>query len=149
VAATAGNPYTAPKTRSADAAPKLGIATRAARALAFLGNAFLLLLPLLLYFSSRRSDAGLFIVSGYCVAVSVSSTMALAFRDRFSFWAGLSVNALSVLAGGVLLFYFAARGDSDWWALLFLAVPAALNLFAVLLVRRSRGPSDDTLASRR
>jgi hypothetical protein len=75
--------------------------------------------------------------------------MALAFRDRFSFWAGLSVNALSVLAGTGLLVYFAARGDSDWWTLLFLAVPAALNLFAVLLVRRSRGPSDDTLASRR
>ena len=149
MAATAGNPYTAPKTRVSDAAPQFGFATRAARALAFLGNAFLLLLPLLLYFSSRRSDAGFFILSGYCVAVSVSSTMALAFRDRFSFWAGLSVNALSVLAGGALLVYFAARGDSDWWALLFLAVPAALNLFAVLLVRRSRGPSDDTLAARR
>jgi len=149
VAATAGNPYTAPKTRVADAAPKLGIATRTARALAFLGNAFLLLVPLLLYFSSRRSDAGIFILSGYCVTVAAASSMALAFRDRFSFWAGFSVNALSVLAGGALLVYFAARGDSDWWALLFLAVPAVLNLFAVLLVRRSRGPSDDTLASRR
>ena len=149
MAATAPNPYTAPKTRVSDAAPKLGFATRAVRGLAFVGNAFLLLVPLLLYFSSRRSDAGFFIVSGYCAAVAVASTMALAFRDRFSFWAGLSVNALSVLAGGALLTYFAARGDSDWWALLFLAVPAALNLFAVLLVRRSRGPSDDTLATRR
>ena len=149
MAATAPNPYTAPKTRVSDAAPKLGFATRAARGLAFVGNAFLLLVPLLLYFSSRRSDAGFFIVSGYCVAVAVASTMALAFRDRFSFWAGLSVNALSVLAGGALLTYFATRGDSDWWALLFLAVPAAVNLLAVLLVRRSRGPSDDTLATRR
>jgi hypothetical protein len=149
VAATAGNPYAAPKTRVSDAAPRLGIGTRAARALAFLGNAFLLVLPLALFVSSRRPDAAYFIMSSYCVMVAIASTMALAFRDRFSFWAGLSVNALGVLAAGVLLVYLAARGDSDWWALFFLAVPAALNLFAVLLVRRSRGPSDDTVAARR
>ena len=58
MASTAGNPYAAPKTRVSDAAPRFGVVTRAARALAFLGNAFLLLLPLVLYFSSRRSDTG-------------------------------------------------------------------------------------------
>ena len=54
-----------------------------------LGNAFLLLVPLVLFLSSRRSDAGFFIIAGYCVTVAVTSIMALAFRDRFSFWAGL------------------------------------------------------------
>jgi hypothetical protein len=34
-------------------------------------------------------------------------------------------------------------------ALFFLAVPTGLSLFAILLVRRARGPSDDTFAMRR
>jgi hypothetical protein len=149
MAATPGNPYAAPRTSVSDAAPKLGLFTRAARALAFLGNAFLLFLPVVLFFSSRRSETGFLVLSGYCATVAIASIMALAFRDRFSFWAGLSVNALGVLAAAVLLAYLVVGGDSDWWTLLFLAVPAALNLLAVLLVRRSRGPSDDTFAMRR
>jgi hypothetical protein len=145
----AANPYAAPKTSVSDAAPKLGLVTRATRALALLGNAFLLVLPLLLFFSSRRSETGFLVMSGYCLTVAVASIMALAFRDRFSFWAGLSVNALGVLLAAVLVAYLVGGGDSDWWTLLFLAVPSALNLLAVLLVRRSRGPSDDTFAMRR
>ena len=109
----------------------------------------LLFLPVVLFFSSRRSETGFLVLSGYCATVAIASIMALAFRDRFSFWAGLSVNALGVLAAAVLLAYLVVGGDSDWWTLLFLAVPAALNLLAVLLVRRSRGPSDDTFAMRR
>ena len=131
-----------------DAPPKLGPAARAMRILAFLGNAFLLLLPLLLLLSTRRSDAGFVIMSGVCVTLAVASIMALAFRDRFSFWAGLGINALGVLFCAVLLVYLAVRGDPDWPAVFFIAVPVALNLFAVFLVRRSRGPSDDTVASR-
>jgi hypothetical protein len=149
VPATAGNPYAAPKTSVSDAAPKLGIVTRTARALAFLGNAFLLLLPVLLFFSSRRSETSFYVISGYCLTVAIASIMALAFRDRFSFWAGLSVNALGALAAAGLFAYLMVGGDSDGWTLLFLAVPAALNLLAILLVRRSRGPSDDTYAMRR
>jgi hypothetical protein len=75
--------------------------------------------------------------------------MALAFRDRFSVWAGLSVSALGLVLVAVLLVYLVASGDSDSVALLFLAVPTALSFFAILLVRRARGPSDDTVASRR
>jgi len=149
LASTAGNPYAAPKTHVSDAAPRFGVLTRAARALAFLGNAFLLALPLVLFFSSRRSDTGFLVLAAYCAVVAIASTMALAFRDRFSFWAGLAVNALGLLLASGLLVYLQARGDADWWTLSFLAVPAALNLLAVLLVRRSRGPSDDTVASRR
>jgi hypothetical protein len=145
---SAGNPYAAPGARVYDSAPKLGLAARATRALAFLGNAFLVLVPLLLYFSARRADAGFFILSGYCLTVALASTMALAFRDRFSFWAGLSIDVLGVLFGAGLFAYLAALGDSDAWAVLFIAVPTALNLVAVLLVRRSRGPSDDTVATR-
>jgi hypothetical protein len=145
---SAGNPYAAPATRVHDAAPRLGLAARATRALAFLGNAFLALVPLLLFFSTRRADTGFFIMSGYCVTVAVASTMALAFRDRFSFWAGLSINVLGLLFGAGLFAYLAAQGDSDGWTVLFIAAPAALNLLAVLLVRRSRGPSDDTVATR-
>ena len=92
---------------------------------------------------------GFFAMSGYCVTVAAASTMALAFRDRFSFWAGLSVNVLGLLLVAVLVVYLAVSGDSDWVALFFLAVPTALNLFAILLVRRARGPSDDTFAMRR
>jgi 1,4-dihydroxy-2-naphthoate octaprenyltransferase len=132
-----------------DAAPALGLAARAIRVLALLGNAFLVILPLSLFFSSRRSDAVFLVIAGYCATVAVTSTMALAFRDRFSFWAALGANVVGVLLAAVLLIYFAARGDADWWAVLFIAVPTALNLLAVLLVRRSRGPSDDTVASRR
>jgi hypothetical protein len=149
MAAPAGNPYAAPKVSVSDAAPRLGIGTRAARAVAFVGNAFLLLLPLFFLFSNRRLDTGFFVMAGYCALVAVASTMALAFRDRFSFWAGLSVDALGVVLVAVLLVYLVASGDSDWVALFFLAVPTALSLFAILLVRRARGPSDDTVASRR
>src|ERR1051325_5385937 len=99
----AENPYAAPKTSVSDAAPRLGIGARAARGLAFLGNVFLLLLPLFFLLSHRRPDTG----------------------------------------------FLVASGDSDWVALFFLAVPAALNLLAILLVRRGRGPSDDTFAMRR
>ena len=149
-APSAGNPYAAPRTRVSDAAPKLGAAARTLRILAFLGNAFLLLLPLLLFFfSSRRLDAGFFILSAYCVTVAVASAMGLAFRDRFSFWAGLGVNAVGILFFASLFVYFAVRGDADWWPVLFLAGPTVLNLLAVLMVRRSRGPSDDTAAFRR
>jgi len=149
VASTAGNPYAAPNARVGDTAPALGLAARGIRVLAFLGNAFLLLVPLVLFFSSRRSDAGFFIIAGYCVTVAVTSTMALAFRDRFSFWAGLSANVVGVLFSAGMLVYFAARGDSEWLGALFIAAPTAVNLFAVVLVRRSRGPSDDTVAARR
>jgi hypothetical protein len=149
VASTAGNPYAAPSARVGDTAPALGLAARVVRVLAFLGNAFLVILPLSLLFSSGRSDAGFLVIAGYCVTVAVTSSMALAFRDRFSFWAALAANVVGVLCAAVLLIYFAARGDSDWWAVFFLAAPTAVNLFAVMLVRRSRGPSDDTVASRR
>jgi hypothetical protein len=149
VASRPGNPYTAPSARVADTAPALGLAARAIRVLAFLGNAFLLLVPLALLFSSRRSDAGFFLIAGYCVTVAVTSTMALAFRDRFSFWAGLTANMVGVLFSAGVLIYFAARGDSEWLGVLFIAAPTAVNLFAVMLVRRSRGPSDDTVAARR
>jgi hypothetical protein len=148
MAASAGNPYAAPSARVSDTAPRLGLLARSMRALAFLGNAFLLLLPLLLFLSNRRTDAGFFIMSGYCATVAVASAMALVFRDRFSFWPGLVVNALGVLLIVVLLAYLAAGGDADWSAALFLAAPTALNLIAVLLVRRNRGPSDDTVATR-
>jgi len=149
MASTRGNPYAAPSTHVDDPAPALGLAARAIRVLAFLGNAFLVLVPLVLFFSSRRSEAGFLVIAGYCVTVAVTSTMALAFRDRFSFWAGLAANVAGVLFSAVVIAYFAARGDSDWWAVLFVAAPTALNLVAVMLVRRSRGPSDDTVASRR
>src|SRR6185436_8149344 len=98
MAAPADNPYAAPKVSVSDAAPRLGIGTRAARALALVGDVFLVLLPLFFLFSNRRLVAG---------------------------------------------------GDSDWVPLFFLAVPTTLNLFAILLVRRARGPSDDTFAMRR
>ena len=148
--APADNPYAAPKVSAvSDAAPRLGFAAQAARALAFVGNAFLLLLPLVFLLSNRRLDTGFFVMTGYCVLVAVASTMALAFRDRFSFWAGLSVDALGLLLVAVLLVYLIASGDSDWIALFFLAAPTALSLFAILLVRRGRGPSDDTFAMRR
>jgi len=150
MAAPAGNPYAAPKMSAAsDAAPRLGIGARAARALAFVGNAFLLLLPLFFLLSNRRLDTGFFVMGGYCVLVAAASTMALVFRDRFSFWAGLSVDALGLALVAVLLAYLVASGDSDWVALFILAVPTALSLFAILLVRRARGPSDDTFAMRR
>jgi hypothetical protein len=148
--APADNPYAAPKVSAAsDAAPRLGVAARGARALAFLGNGFLLLLPLFFLLSNRRLDTGFFVMAGYCVLVAAASAMALAFRDRFSFWAGLSVDALGLLLIAILLVYLVASGDSDWVALLFLAAPTALSLFAILLVRRGRGPSDDTFAMRR
>jgi hypothetical protein len=131
-----------------DAAPRLGLTARATRALAFVGSALLVLVPLLLYFSTRRADSGFFIMSGYCLTVAVATTMALAFRDRFSFWAGLSINVLGVLSGAGLFAYLAAQGDPDAWTVLFIAAPAALNLVAVLLMRRARGPSDDTVATR-
>jgi hypothetical protein len=149
VAAPAGNPYAAPKTTVSDAAPRLGVAARSARALAFIGDAFLLLLPLFFLLSNRRADTGFLAMAAYCVLVAVSSAMALAFRDRFSFWAGLSANALGLLLVAVLVAYLVAGGDSDWVPLFFLAVPTALNLLAILLVRRGRGPSDDTFAMRR
>jgi hypothetical protein len=149
VASTAGNPYAAPSARVGDTAPALGLGARVIRVLALLGNGFLVLVPLLLFFSRHRPDAGFFIIAGYCVTVALTSTMALAFRDRFSFWAGLGANLVGALFLAAVLIYLAARGDADWWALLFIAAPTALNLFAVLLVRRSRGPSDDTVASRR
>jgi len=145
----AENPYAAPKTSVSDAAPRLGIGARAARALAFLGDVFLLLLPLFFLMSNRRTDTGFLVMAGYCAMVAVASAMALAFRDRFSFWAGVCVNALGLLLVAVLVAYLVASGDSDWVALFFLAVPAALNLLAILLVRRGRGPSDDTFAMRR
>lgn len=148
MAAPPGNPYAAPKRSVSDAAPRLGIGTRAARALAFVGNAFLLLLPLFFLISNRRLDMGFFVMTGYCAVVAAASTMALAFRDRFSFWAGLSVDALGLALLAALLVYLVASGDSDWVALFILAVPTALSLFAILLVRRARGPSDDTLAAR-
>jgi hypothetical protein len=147
--AAAGNPYAAPSARVGDSAPALGLAARVIRVLAFLGNAFLVILPLVLFFSSRRSDAGFLVIAGYCVTVAVTSAMALAFRDRFSFWAALGANVVGILSAAVLLIYFSARGDADGWAVFFIAAPAALNLLAVMLVRRSRGPSDDTVASRR
>jgi MFS family permease len=149
VASTTGNPYAAPSTRVGDTAPTLGLAARLIRVLAFLGNAFLVVVMIVLFFSSRRSNAGFLVIAGYCVTVAVASTMALAFRDRFSFWAGLGANVMGVVFSAVVLIYFAARGDSDWWAVFFIAAPTAVNLFAVMLVRRSRGPSDDTVASRR
>jgi hypothetical protein len=149
MASAAGNPYAAPGARVSDAAAGLGRGARSMRVLAFFGNAFLLLLPLVLFFSSRRPDVGYFIMTGYCVIVALASGMALAFRDRFSFWAALGANALGLLFAAALLAYLAAEGDSDWWAVFFIAVPAALNLLAVLMVRRSRGPSDDTVATRR
>jgi predicted permease len=99
--------------------------------------------------SNRRTDTGFLVMAGYCAMVAVASAMALAFRDRFSFWAGVCVNALGLLLVAVLVAYLVASGDSDWVALFFLAVPAALNLLAILLVRRGRGPSDDTFAMRR
>ncbi|MFL6572003.1 MAG: hypothetical protein ACJ8G4_09640 [Burkholderiales bacterium] len=149
MAAPSGNPYAAPKVSVSDAAPRLGIGTRTARALAFLGNAFLLLLPLFFLLSNRRLDTGFFVMAGYCAMVAAASTMALAFRDRFSFWAALSVDALGLVLVAVLLVYLVANGDSDWVALFFLAVPTALSLLAIVLVRRARGPSDDTFAMRR
>ena len=149
MAPTAGNPYAAPSASLSDTAPPLGLAARALRVLAFLGNAFLVAVPLLLFLSSRRANAGFFIITGYCLTIALASTMALAFRDRFSFWAGLGANVVGAVFLAVVLIYFAARGDPDWWAVFFLAAPTALNLFAVMLVRRSRGPSDDTVASRR
>ena len=75
MAATPGNPYAAPRTSVSDAAPKLGLFTRAARALAFLGNAFLLFLPVVLFFSSRRSETGFLVLSGYCATVAIASIM--------------------------------------------------------------------------
>jgi hypothetical protein len=132
-----------------DAGGRHGRGVRLVRALAFLGNAFLLFLPLTLFVSSRRPDEGFFILTAYCVIVAFASAMALAFRDRFSFWAALGANLLGVLSAAALLVYFAAAGERDWPAVLFIAVPAAVNLLAVVLVRRSRGPSDDTVATRR
>ena len=131
-----------------DAAPRLGIVTRAARALALIGDAFLLLLPLF-FLVSRRPDTGFLFMAAYCVMVAVASAMALAFRDRFSFWAGLSVNVLGLLLVASLVVYLVGGGDSDWAPLFLLAVPTALNFLAILLVRRGRGPSDDTFAMRR
>ena len=149
MAATARNPYAPPSAGVSDAARRLGGAVRAVRALALLGNAFLLFLPLSLFFSSRRPDEGFFIMTGYCVIVALASAMALAFRDRFSFWAALGANLVGVLFSGAMLAYLVAEGDPDWFALGLIATPAALNLLAVSLVRRSRGPSDDTVATRR
>ena len=149
MAATAGNPYAPPSTRVSDPAGRLGRGVRFVRALAMLGNAFLVLLPLLVLFSSRRPEEGFFIITGYCVTVALASAMALAFRDRFSFWAALGVNLIGVLFAAALLSYFVAAGDPDWFAVGLIAAPAALNLVAVSLVRRSRGPSDDTVAARR
>jgi len=149
MAAPADNPYAAPKVSVSDAAPRLGIGTRAARALALVGDVFLVLLPLFFLFSNRRLDAGFYVMAGYCVLVAAVSAMALSFRDRFSFWAGLSVNALGLALVAALVAYLVASGDSDWVPLFFLAVPTTLNLFAILLVRRARGPSDDTFAMRR
>jgi hypothetical protein len=149
MAATARNPYAPPAAGVSDPGRRLGGGVRLLRALAFLGNALLVLLPLTLFLSSRRTDEGFFIMTGYCVVVATASAMALAFRDRFSFWAALGANLVGVLSSGALLVYLAAEGDSDWPAILFIAVPAALNLLAVSFVRRSRGPSDDTVAARR
>src|SRR5258705_11684493 len=96
MAGRAGNPYAAPKVSVSDAAPRLGIGTRAARALAFVGNAFLLLLLLFFLFSNRRLDTGFFVMAGYCALVAAPRTMAPAFPDRFSFWARLTVAALGL-----------------------------------------------------
>ena len=59
------------------------------------------------------------------------------------------MDALGLALVAVLFVYLVASGDSDWMALFFLAVPTGLSLFAILLVRRARGPSDDTFAMRR
>jgi len=150
MAATPGNPYAAPRARISDAAPRLSLAARAMRLVAYLGNAFLALLPLVTFFyGSRRQDTGFAILAAYCVAVGVTSCMALAFRDRFSFWAAMCANVLALVFAVALLAYFIARSEPDGWALALVTVPPVLNLLAILLVRRSRGPSDDTLAARR
>ena len=150
MAVTPGNPYAAPRARVTDAAPPLSLAPRAMRVFAYLGNAFLALLPVVTFFyGSRRQDTGFAILAFYCVTVGVTSCMALAFRDRFSFWAAMCANVLAVVFAAVLLAYFIVRSEPDTWALALIAVPPALNLLAILLVRRSRGPSDDTLAARR
>ena len=88
-------------------------------------------------------------MAGYCAMVAAASTMALAFRDRFSFWAGLSVDALGLALVAVLLVYLVASGDSDWVALFSWPVPTAPIPSAILPWRRARGPSDETAASRR
>ena len=72
----AENPYAAPKTSVSDAAPRFGIGTRAARALAFLGNVFLLLLPLFFLMSNRRTDTGFLVMAGLC-AVALPYTLTL------------------------------------------------------------------------
>jgi len=148
VTGSARNPYAAPSRSASDAGPRLGLGLRALRALAFLGNAFLVALPILALFSVGRANAGLFLLAGYCLGVAAASVMALAFHDRFSFWAGAAANVLGLLVCSVLLVYLAAQLDSDWWLLAVLAAPTLPNLLAIVLVRRARGPSDDTVASR-
>src|SRR5258705_2448588 len=81
MAGRAGNPYAAPKVSVSDAAPRLGIGTRAARALAFVGNAFLLLLPLFFLFSNRRLDTGFFFMAGYYGVVAAPHPHAHAFHE--------------------------------------------------------------------
>lgn len=142
----AANPYAAPAARLSESAPRLPFAVRAVRMLAFLGNAFLLALPLLLFSSTGRAHGGFLILCAYAAGIAAASVLGLAMRDRFSFWAAFGANAVGVLA--LAVFHLSGRGADDW-TVVWLGLPAVLNLAAVLLVRRSRGPSDDTLAARR
>ena len=147
---TARNPYTAPPGKSkSDDGPKLGFGLRALRVVAFLGNAFLVALPVLAFLSVGRASSGLLMLAAYCLVVAAGSVMGLAFRDRFSFWAGAGVNVLGLLLCAVLLVHLGAKGDPDWWLLFLLAAPTLPSLLTILLVRRARGPSDDTVAARR
>lgn len=142
------NPYAAPASRVGDTAPKLGFPVRVLRVLAFLGNAFLLGIPLLALFSKQPGNVGVYAVWASCLIVAVTGMMALAFRDRFSFWAALGASALGIALCAVLLVYMIWRGESEWWTVFIIAAPMLLNLFVVMLVRRGRGPSDDTMATR-
>ena len=81
--------------------------------------------------------------------VSDSILDAILAQDPMSRVACETLTTTGLVLVAVLLVYLVAAGDSDWVALFFLAVPTALSLFAILLVRRARGPSDDTVASRR
>src|SRR5258705_12960688 len=128
MAGRAGNPYAAPKVSVSDAAPRLGIGTRAARALAFVGNALLLLLPLFFLFSNRRLDTGFFVMAGYFALGAAPRPLAPAFRGRFSFRAGLTVDAPGPVLVAVLLLSLAAAGDSGSGAVLLLAVPPPVRL---------------------
>jgi hypothetical protein len=148
VTTAARNPYAAPSARVADTAPKLRFTVRALRVLAFLGSALLLTPPLLALFSKSPGNVGVYAVSGSCLVAAVTGAMALAFRDRFSYWAAMGANALGIALSAAILVYSLWRGDADWWSALIIALPMLLNLVAVILVRRGRGPSDDTMATR-